>query len=706
MQFMKKQLCVAIVGILYIPLSHANDASSTDVLLPTLAVKANKTSAQDSSEKTKAYTIENTSSATHLNLSVKETPQTINVVTRQQLDDFSLRTTRDILNNTPGVTVTGLETNRTTYTVHGFDISNILYDGMGIPQVDSYNYNNSDPDSYLFDRVEIIKGADALTNGLGDPGATINYVRKKPTKEFQASGGISYGSWDTQRYEADISGPLTQDGRVRARLVGYEKAGNSYLDKYSEEKNGVQLIVDADLTDSTTASVGYSRTNQLTNGSQWGALPLTNSAGQQLSYARSYNYAPSWTYYDWSINNYFASIEQKIAGDWVAKFNYDERISNLQNQMLYLSGNPSSTDNTSGIYLYPEIYNQKFRDRTFNLNTTGTYSLFGRRHEANIGYSWSQNVTQSNYAYGSSLGEYTTDLASWSPSAQTWGNSFTAPTTALILRSLYGATRLHLTDDLKVLLGVNYAEINSRGNYTKNKTLPYAGITYNFTPTYTGYVSYSSIFRPQTVIDSSTGKTAVPVEGKSYEMGVKSAWLNNKLTGYLSIFRTEQTNFALSPTFDLSDNLYHSQLGTVRSQGVDIGLAGKVTDALELSGGYTKFSLKNLANGVNPRQYNPTQTFNILATYTIPQYPKLKVGGSVKWQSAIHDPESVSHAGLITQDAYALIGLMTSYDVNKNLRLQLNVNNITNEKYLTGLKDGQGYYGEPTNYNLSVNFKF
>lgn len=189
-------------------------------------------------------------------------------------------------------------------------------------------------------------------------------------------------------------------------------------------------------------------------------------------------------------------------------------------------------------------------------------------------------------------------------------------------------------------------------------------------------------------------------------MGVKSAWLNNKLTGYLSIFRTEQTNFALSPTFDLSDNLYHSQLGTVRSQGVDIGLAGKVTDALELSGGYTKFSLKNLANGVNPRQYNPTQTFNILATYTIPQYPKLKVGGSVKWQSAIHDPESVSHAGLITQDAYALIGLMTSYDVNKNLRLQLNVNNITNEKYLTGLKDGQGYYGEPTNYNLSVNFKF
>lgn len=193
MQFMRKQLCVAIVGILYLPLTHANDESSTSMLLPTLSIKANTKSGQESSEKTKSYIVENSSSATHLNLSVKETPQTINVVTRQQLDDFSLNTTRDILNNTPGVTVTGLETNRTTYTVHGFDISNILYDGMGIPQVDSYNYNTWDPDSYLFDRVEIIKGADALTNGLGDPGATINYVRKKPTKDFQASGGVNYG---------------------------------------------------------------------------------------------------------------------------------------------------------------------------------------------------------------------------------------------------------------------------------------------------------------------------------------------------------------------------------------------------------------------------------------------------------------------------------------------------------------------------------
>lgn len=144
-------------------ISYAQDSEVQ--ALQTIQVKASN--AEQSSEQTKAYNVKNSSSATKLNIETKETPQTINVVTRQQIEDFGLTSTRDILSNTPGVTVTGLETNRTTYTARGFDISNILVDGIGIPQVDSYNYNNSDADSYFYDRVEIVKGADALTNALG-----------------------------------------------------------------------------------------------------------------------------------------------------------------------------------------------------------------------------------------------------------------------------------------------------------------------------------------------------------------------------------------------------------------------------------------------------------------------------------------------------------------------------------------------------------
>ncbi len=688
------KLSLITLAIFQVNLAHAEDTT-----LPVIELQADA-SGNQSSEQTKSYIIKKSSSATKLNIDAQETPQTINVVTRQQMDDFNLSTTRDILNNTPGVTVTGLETNRTTYTARGLDISNILVDGVGFPQLDSYNYNNVDPDSYFYDRIEVIKGADALTNALGDPGATINYIRKRPTKEFQANAGISYGSWDTQRYEADISG-LTKDGSVRGRITAFEKTGDSYLDKYSEEKNGIQAILEADLTSSTTASVGYSRLNQYTNGSQWGALPLVNDAGQPLSYSRSYNYAPSWTFYDWNVDEYFADITQKLGGDWVAKATYNYKNSTNDNQMLYLSGNPSATDNTSGIYLYPEIYNQVYRDKNANLDIQGTFPLLGQRHELDFGYSWANQTVKSQYAYGSSMGIFTTDLASWSPATQTFGEFYDAATTDSTLKSYYAATRLHFGDNLKLMLGANHSEIKTT-EYTKDKFVPYAGLTYNFTPEYTGYMSYTSIFRPQTVVDETTNQTAAPVEGKSYEIGVKSSWLDDRLTGNLAVFRTDEENFALNPLYDATIFKYKSPIGTLRSQGVEVGLSGKVTDNLDLIFGFSTFSLKNMDNGDRARPNIPTQTINLLATYSVPQLPKLKVGAGIKWQDNIRDTSYPT----VSQDSYALLSAMASYEINNHILIQANGNNLTNEKYLTGLSGGQGYYGAPANYTVAVKFKY
>jgi outer membrane receptor for ferric coprogen and ferric-rhodotorulic acid len=112
-------------------------------------------------------------------------------------------------------------------------------------------------------------------------------------------------------------------------------------------------------------------------------------------------------------------ILSKNYGDWVASSLIIIKTTN-DNQMLYFSGNPSATDNTSGIYLYPEIYNQVYRDKNANLDIQGTFPLLGQRHELDFGYSWANQTVKSQYAYGSSMGIFTTDLASWSPATQTW----------------------------------------------------------------------------------------------------------------------------------------------------------------------------------------------------------------------------------------------------------------------------------------------
>ncbi|MEI1755092.1 TonB-dependent siderophore receptor [Acinetobacter baumannii] len=703
------KLSVIACAICYANLTYAQDAQVQ--ALQTIQVKASN--AEQSSEQTKAYNVKNSSSATKLNIEAKETPQTINVVTRQQIEDFGLTSTRDVLRNTPGVTVSNQETERTTYMARGFEISNILTDGVGFP-LSGYNYNNTNPDTFFYDRVEVVKGADSLTNAFGDPSATINNIRKRPTQEFQASGGASYGSWDTQRYEADVSGSILPSGKVRGRIMGYEQTGDSYLDRYSAEKNGFAGIVEADLTDSTLLTAGYSQEQNKPNANNWGSLPLLDANGKQISYDRSYNPNPDWAHWDNETQNAFVELKQKINDQWNAKLTYNYLDTKHNSRLLYYYGYPKADG--SDVSLTPWGGQEHQEKHAVDFNLEGTYKLFNREHEATLGYSYVRNHQQDKQSTGTIndsnvIKSTTIDWASWTPQSITWSDFTEAANYKQNINSIYAATRLHLNEDLKLLLGANYVQAESKGesygspmSYSESKVSPYVGLTYNFTPEYTGYMSYTSIFRPQTGIDKDTNQALKPIEGKSYEMGVKSSWLDNRLTGTLSVFKTEQNNY---PLRNSDGNPLNRKVPTsdLESQGVEVGLSGQITDNVNLSFGYAQFSIKDTKNGGEARTYNPNQTLNLLTTYTPPVLPKLKVGAGLQWQDGIKLYDSNVN-GTIKQDAYALVNLMASYEVNDHITLQANGNNIFDKKYLNSFPDGQAFYGAPANYTVAVKFKY
>ncbi|EHU1236231.1 TPA: TonB-dependent siderophore receptor [Acinetobacter baumannii] len=703
------KLSVIACAICYANLTYAQDAQVQ--ALQTIQVKASN--AEQSSEQTKAYNVKNSSSATKLNIEAKETPQTINVVTRQQIEDFGLTSTRDVLRNTPGVTVSNQETERTTYMARGFEISNIMKDGVGFP-LSGYNYNNTNPDTYFYDRVEVVKGADSLTNAFGDPSATINNIRKRPTQEFQASGGVSCGSWDTQRYEADVSGSILPSGKVRGRIMGYEQTGDSYLDRYSAEKNGFAGIVEADLTDSTLLTAGYSQEQNKPNANNWGALPLLDANGKQISYDRSYNPNPDWAHWDNETQNAFVELKQKLNDQWNAKLTYNYLDTKHNSRLLYYYGYPKADG--SGVSLTPWGGQEHQEKHAVDFNLEGTYKLFNREHETTLGYSYVRNHQQDKQSTGTIndsnvIKSTTTNWASWTPQSITWSDFTEAANYKQNINSIYAATRLHLNEDLKLLLGANYVQAESKGesysspmSYSESKVSPYVGLTYNFTPEYTGYMSYTSIFRPQTGIDKDTNQALKPIEGKSYEMGVKSSWLDDRLTGTLSVFKTEQNNY---PLRNSDGNPLNRKVPTsdLESQGVEVGLSGQITDNVNLSFGYAQFSIKDTKNGGEARTYNPNQTLNLLTTYTLPVLPKLKVGAGLQWQDGIKLYDSNVN-GTIKQDAYALVNLMASYEVNDHITLQANGNNIFDKKYLNSFPNGQAFYGAPANYTVAVKFKY
>lgn len=709
---------ITLSSLILISVSHAEEVTQ---VLPTIAVQAKN----NSSEQSRSYIVSDSSSAAKLNISAKETPQTLNVVTRQQIDDFGLTDSRDILNNTPGVTVNALETERSVYMARGFEISNILVDGVGFPSSE-WNYNNTNPDSYFFDRIEVIKGADALTNAFGDPSATINYIRKRPTTELQGNVGVSYGSWNTQRYEADISGSLTSDNRIRGRLLGYQQTNESYLDRYELEKNGFAGILEADLSDTTLLTVGASQTKNNPNANNWGALPLLDASGKQISYDRSYNPNPDWAYWDSTSENAFIELKQQFLNTWSANLSYNIDQKDHDSQLLYYYGYPNADG--SGISLTAWGGQEHNKLETADFNVQGKFDLFNREHEAIIGYTDSKshqrdrqqsgtindsNIDNQSYEYEgvTYTTPYTTNWASWTPTDISWSAYSDASDYTQHNKSFYAATRLHINDALKVILGGNYVKASSNGtsygsamHYDESKFSPYAGITYNFSPEYTGYMSYTSIFRPQTSVDEATDQVADPIEGKSYEIGIKSAWLDNTLTGTLAIFRTEENNYPLRSS---DGNPLNRKVGIsdLRSQGVEVGLSGQLTDSVNVSLGYTQFSLHDLKNGGAARTYNPNQTFNLLTTYTPTALPKLKVGAGLRWQDKIYRFDDTYNTTL-RQGAYALLNLMASYEVSPNLTIQANADNITDQKYLNSFTDGQAFYGEPANYTVALKFKY
>ena len=134
-----------------------------------------------------SYTTRAMRTSTKLAMSIRETPQSVSVVTRQRMDDQGMRDLNDAVKGVTGLTVQQYGPARVKYAARGFDVDNIMYDGLPT-SISTYTQDViSAADLAMFDRVEVVRGATGLMQGAGNPAAAINMVRKRPTQDFRAS---------------------------------------------------------------------------------------------------------------------------------------------------------------------------------------------------------------------------------------------------------------------------------------------------------------------------------------------------------------------------------------------------------------------------------------------------------------------------------------------------------------------------------------
>ncbi|MDO8825789.1 TonB-dependent siderophore receptor [Methylophaga sp.] len=710
-------------------LIEASGDTASEITLPIVTVSGKALGVI--TEGTGSYTTGLTSSATRLDLSPRETPQSVSVITRQQLDDQGVISIGDALRNTPGISVQAFDSNRMLYFTRGFDITNYQYDGVNTIADNIYE-GSPHGDTAAYDRIEVIKGATGVMTGSGDPSATVNIIRKKPTHDFKASITGTTGSWDNYRTEGDISGAMNDAGTVRGRFVAAYQDRKSYLDHYKQKNNTLYGILEADLTPDTLLTFGIDRYTTTPRGASWTGNPVYFSDGSRTNFSRSHNPGADWSRRDFESTTYFTALEQAFNNGWRLKVNLNHMITDHDTRLASASGGNPDPVTGEGMFLYWGRWEGHRVQNTVDVNLSGPFNLFGREHELVAGAMVSRSRLTGDTYDGSAFSMVPGSIFDWNGKLPEQDFPINGDyKTTQSQNGIYMATRLRPSDSLALILGtrVSTFKYNNDEDYFATSSwedvhasykehgvvTPYAGIVYDLDDTYSVYASYTSIYQPQTNKDTN-GSTLDPVEGNSYETGVKAAYFDGKLNANLALFRIEEDNVAenIGTNPITNEGIYRAIEGAT-TKGVELELNGELQEGWNLSVGYTYARTRDADQqrifGYPLATTQPEHVVRLFTTYRLPgDLNRITIGGGVKWQSVFYGniySGTIDDYTLIKQSDYTLVDLMARYQYNEHLNFTLNANNVFDKKYLIGLGNfDTTYYGEPRNLMLTTRWDY
>lgn len=695
--------------------------TTSDTTLPTVSVTAPALDAN--SEGSRSYAAR----ATTIGKSAKtlrETPQPVTVLTRQLIEDRGLLDLTDVLQNTPGVTVDYTDSERVTYFSRGFQIDALQIDGLTMNQSGSIFVQ---PDTAVLDRVEILRGASGMIRGSGNPSATVNMVRKRPTHAFQSSAALTLGSWDRRRLEADISGPLNEAGTLRGRIVAVDDSKDFFQKARHEDRKVFYGVLEADLGPRTTLTTSLQHTDLNATGA-WGNLP-GNFDGTPLNLPRDMYLGAAWNTWNRYNQQALTELVHRFDNDWTVKASAAyTRLRMKDNGFKQSYFTRASTTNPYLFDVETSTYTGDASDQlVLSASANGPFTLFGRKHELIVGAESLRNKAVATN--GGKQNKVTgIDIRNWDPYTS-YPETFLAITgsgapSTTSQQGVYGTARLSLADPLTLILGARVswwdykAPRTPASNYEVNKEItPYAALTYELSKQLSAYASYTEIFTPQDAKDAN-GNILPPVTGQDYEAGLKGEFFGGRLNAAMGIFRINNNGKAVEDTSSYSPCLPYYTTGYCRvaggkqrSEGWEMELSGELAPGWQMMAGYTNTRTKYLkdtaANTGQPlRSIDPRHQLRVFTSYRIGSETQgWTIGGGAQMQS-----NSYVRSGAITsrQGGYAVYNAMVGYRFDKTYSIQMNVNNVFDKVYYKKYAPtGIGYYyGDPRNVMVTLRANF
>lgn len=670
--------------------------------------------------------------------SIKETPQSVTVMTRKRMDDQNLNTIEQVMEQTPGVTVSGSPMGGKYFYSRGFKMdAPFQYDGVPLDVGGSYVQANSfSGDMAFYEQVELLRGAAGMMQGAGTPAGAVNFVRKRGQATPTATVTLSGGTWDNYRSQVDVGGPLNAEGTLRGRAVVAEQNRRYFYDYGKREDQLAYGALDYDFSDETTAGIAVAY-EKLHATPCFGGLP-SYSDGSDIKLKRSTCLGASWNHWGSERTSVFADVKHRLNDDWSARL--AGAYSHNQQDMKYAQGvgvgyvtpgaTSSSIQSIAGLFDYDSV------DYGFDGYLDGKFRAFGLEHEltvgANTSYSHSHDVWALAFLQQRSDVFAPTHFIEPSDSYiidNSYRGGWPYPSrTTVKQQGAYGNLRLKLAEPLTVVLGARVSDwhyTNDSHAYgvapiderrETGQVTPFAAVLYDLTPNLTVYASYADIFQPQSYKDAD-GKVLEPKTGTNYELGIKGEWFDGALNGSLNLFRAYQEHAAVAVTDKSICASCSVDAGKVRAQGVEMELTGAPIERLQLTAGYTYTATETLSNtvrnsnvaAVDGDTYNtlvPRHSLRVWGDYALAgSLSRWSIGGGVNAQS---DISRLSGTVKTEQPGYAIWSARVQYQIDPHWAVALNGNNLFDKVYYAtvGDRSGGNYYGDPRNYMVTLKGSF
>jgi outer membrane receptor for ferric coprogen and ferric-rhodotorulic acid len=695
-------------------------------------------------ENSGSYTTGLTSIGSKTPTSLRQTPQSVSVVTSQVIDEKRMTDLAEAMKVTPGITVTNNNFRLSDFSSRGFKIENIQIDGaapMALGTTSGSFYSNKNYDLVEFDHVEVLRGASGLFGGTGDPGGMINLVRKRPLDAYQLKVDMSAGSWDNYRTQMDVTGPLGFDGKLRGRMVAAYTDRQYMVDDRGTEKPIFYGILEADILPDTRLTLGGRSERIHETGSGIGLPRDVN--GKDLGLSRSTSLTQKWSYLDGRSQEIFAKVDHELNDDWKLNVSYTQTLDSGFSKAAFSFGAVDPVTLTG-----PKTggTNNQYRSdqKLLDVNLAGKFVYAGLEHELLVGMDHQKITSQwegtaSSNGAGNPVNVFDPDATPWpqpgtdknfirnySPNSQTQ-------------YGLYSTLRLQLADPLHLIIGARaqrykfdqlYQAIENGAWKVQSdvstreatKLVPYGGIVYDLTDEWSTYASYSEIFKPQqsTMQGPLPGSSMEPITGKTYETGVKGELWGGAVNTSFALYYTSRNNEAvLDPRYEESSVLFGGNCcylpqGKVVSKGVDMEFTGEVLPDWNVLAGYTYNHNRNRTAAKVFSSITPKHQIKLWSTYRLPGiFNDVKVGGGVNLQSATYVSgttfvNDVEQNYKYVQAGYAVWDSMAEYRVNENWSVIYNANNLFDKKYYSklGSSASGNWYGDERNHMLTLRGTF